>query len=58
MFLLSLIAIIIQMTYNFIVIDAMEVYGPGAIYMPIMVILFAVFLIWFSKKGITKGWLS
>jgi len=58
LFLLSLFAIIVQMTYNFFIIDAMEVFGPGAIYMPIMVILFAVFLIWFSKKGITKGWLS
>lgn len=55
---LSLIGIIVQMIYNVFMSGAMEVYGPGAIAMPIMTLLIGIFLVWFSKKGIAKGWLS
>jgi len=57
-FTLSLIGIIVQMIYNLFISGALEVYGPGAIAMPIMTILIGIFLVWFSKKGIAKGWLS
>ena len=57
-FLLSLIGIIVQMIYNLFMSGAMEVYGPGAVIMPIMVLIIGIFLIWLSKKGIAKGWLS
>lgn len=57
-FTISLIGIIIQMIYNVFMSGAMEVYGPGAIAMPIMTLLFGIFLVWFSKTGIAKGWLS
>ena len=55
---LSLIGIIVQMIYNVFMSGAMEVYGPGAIAMPVMTLLIGIFLVWFSKKGIAKGWLS
>ncbi|CAM1365529.1 conserved membrane hypothetical protein [Tenacibaculum litoreum] len=58
MFLLSLIAIIVQMSYNLFMSRAAEVYGPGSVVMPIMVILIGVFLLMYSKKTIAKGWLS
>ena len=57
-FMLSLIGIIVQMIYNVFISGAMEVYGPGAIAMPIMTLLIGIFLVWFSKNGIAKGWLS
>lgn len=57
LFLLSLIGIIVQMIYNFFVIDSMAIYGPGAVAMPIMVIVVGILLLWLSKKGIAKGWL-
>jgi len=56
--LVSLIGIVVQMIYNLFMSKAMEVYGPGAIIMPIMVLIVGVFLVWFAKKGIAKGWLS
>jgi len=56
--LLSLIGIIVQLIYNLFISKAMEVYGPGAIVMPIMVAVIGIFLVWFAKKGIAKGWLS
>ena len=58
MFLISLIAITIQMFYNVFMSGAMEVYGSGGFIMPIMVIGFAVFILWYTKKCDIKGWLS
>lgn len=57
-FLISLIGIIIQMFYNFFMSRAAEVYGPGGMVMPIMVIVIGVFLLLYSKKCEAKGWLS
>lgn len=50
--LLSLIAVIIQMGY----ILAQGHYD--GISMTISIIVFALFLVWFSKKSISKGWIS
>ncbi|CAL2101015.1 conserved membrane protein of unknown function [Tenacibaculum sp. 190130A14a] len=58
LFLVSLIAIIAQMSYNLFMSKATEVYGPGGMVMPIMVIIIGVFLLLYSKKCIEKGWLS
>ena len=58
MFLISLIAIVVQMSYNLFMSKAAEVYEPGSIVMPIVVILIGVFLLMYSKKTIAKGWLS
>jgi len=57
-FLLSLIGIVVQMYYNFFVIDSIAIYGPGATIMPIMIILFALYLIWYSKFCIKKNWIG
>ena len=57
-FLVSLIAIIIQMFYNVFLSGALDVYGPGAMVMPIMVIGFAIFILWYTKKIETDGLLS
>ena len=57
-FMVSLIGILVQMYYNFFVIDSIAVYGPGAMAMPIMIILFAVFLIWYTNYCIKKNWIA
>lgn len=58
-FIISLCAIIPQMIHNVFFTKSMEVYGPGqAATMPILVVLFGFFLIWFSGYSIRKGWLS
>lgn len=57
-FLVSLIAIIVQMIYNLFMSKAVEVYGPGGAIMPIMVIAIGVFLLLYSKRSVEKGWLS
>ncbi len=55
---ISFIAILVQMTYNFFMSKAVEVYGPGGMIMPIMVIVIGYFLIYYSKKASNNGWLS
>ena len=58
LFLISLIGIIVQMAYNFFISEAMDVYGPGGMTMPVMVVVIGIFLYMYSKNAITKGWLS
>ena len=55
---LSLIGIVVQFVYNFFIANSMEVYGPGALIMPVLTISFGLFLVVYSKKCIRKGWLS
>lgn len=59
MFLVSLIAVLIQMTHNVFLTKSIEVYGmPQAITMPILVVLFAIILVWFSRFCTKKAYLS
>lgn len=57
-FLISLIGIIFQMVYNVFMSKAMEVYGPGGIIMPVMVLVIGIFLWRYAKKQESTGVLS
>jgi len=57
-FIISLIGIIVQMIYNVFMSKAAEVYGPGNLIMPLMVIVIGTFLIWYSKRMHKEGVLS
>jgi hypothetical protein len=50
--LVSLIAVIVQMSYILI-----QGHFEG-IAMTLSIILFAIFLVWFSKKSISEGWIN
>jgi hypothetical protein len=54
----SFIAILIQMLYTIFMTKSMEVYGPAALIMPVLVIAIGAFLVWYSKSAIAKGWIS
>lgn len=59
MFLVSLIAVLIQMTHNVFLTKSIEVYGMAqAITMPILVVVLAVILVWFSRFSTKKTWLN
>jgi hypothetical protein len=58
LFIVSMIAVLVQMYYNFIIIDSLAVYGPGATIMPIMIIVFGLILIWYSKYATKKNWIA
>tara|TARA_R110001583_G_scaffold85392_1_gene223761 strand:+ start:2699 stop:3130 length:432 start_codon:yes stop_codon:yes gene_type:complete len=57
LFVISFVAVIIQFVYNFYVQDFMEVSGT-TIAMPILIIIIALFLIWYSKDCEKKGIIS
>lgn len=56
-FIVSLIAVVIQMYHSLFIAKAMDVYGPGATIMPVMIIGIGIFQIWMSSYGIKEGWL-
>ncbi len=57
LFLLSLIGVLTQNTYNFFLQNFIPLSGTRMI-MPIITIVVAVFLVWFSRNSISKGWIS
>lgn len=58
LFLISLIAVIIQQVYYLVTTDTLEKLGPTTLIMPAMVILFAAFLLYYSKKSTAQGILT
>ncbi|MDC6405960.1 MULTISPECIES: hypothetical protein [Maribacter] len=58
LFVISLLGLLGQMSYNFFMSDTFEVYGPNAMIMPIMILVIAIALIVFSNKAIAKKWIS
>ena len=58
LFLLSLVAIVIQFAYILFGMDAIGLLGPGeALPFPITIILFGVFLLWFARYARRHGWI-
>lgn len=58
LFIISLIAAVAQFIHWLFISNAVEAFGPSTYAMPVIVILIGLYLISFSKKGITKGWLK
>lgn len=57
-FIISLIGVLGHMCYIFFLSNTLEVEGSGGIALPIMVIVIAIFLVFFSRMASKKGWLS
>ena len=57
-FIISLISVLAQMSYNFFMTNAIEVMGAMAIFMPILVIVISIFLVWYSSKMESEGVLT
>lgn len=57
-FLVSLIAIVVQFSHWLFMTAAIEVYGSETFLMPSLVTIIAIFLLWYSRDAKTKGWLS
>ena len=58
LFLISLIGVVVQMIHNLFVVNSVDIYGPAAMVMTAMIIVIALFLLWFSKRSIAKGWIG
>ncbi|MGY3794325.1 hypothetical protein [uncultured Aquimarina sp.] len=57
LFIISLVTVLAQQFYNFFIQDFVALTGQR-IYMPICIVVFGAFLIWFSKYANNKGWIS
>ncbi len=57
-FMISFAGIVAQMFYNFFMSNSIEVYGPGGMIMPIVILGLGAYLIWFSRDVTRKGWIS
>lgn len=57
MFLLSLIAVVVQMVGSFVVTPMWSLVGPSSLVMPIIVLLIAWGLWQYARKAATRGWL-
>ena len=57
MFIISFVGLVVQASYNFLLSETFDVLGSGAMLMPILVIVIAVFLIWFAGMAIRRHWL-
>jgi uncharacterized membrane protein len=55
---ISLIGIAVQLSWNLFFGKTMEVYGPGSMVMPIMVLLIGIYLVFFAKSSKSKGWIN
>jgi hypothetical protein len=54
----SLLGVLVQMFHSFFIANAFEVYGPGGMIMPVLVVLIALYLVWLANSAKSKVWLS
>lgn len=57
-FIASLCGVIVQMIHAFFISNSFEVFGPGGLIMPILVVVFAIGLIWFADFATKKEWIK
>ena len=58
LFLLSLIALLVQMIGAYVVTPAWSAYGPVGLVMPAVLLAIALFLLWYANKAQARSWLS
>jgi hypothetical protein len=58
LFILSLVAVLVQDFNAFILSDWKTVWGTIALYLPSVVFIICVFEIWYARSAKVKGWLS
>ncbi|WP_440875436.1 hypothetical protein [Thalassotalea sp. PLHSN55] len=58
LFQLSLVGVAVQMFNAFVLSDALTVFGPGGLVMPVMIIVIAVALLLFANKCQKEAWIS
>ncbi len=58
LFALSLVGILLQMGYTLLVANTIEIMGASIVVMPLLIILFAVYLIMFSRSSKAQGYFT
>lgn len=55
---LSLLGVLAQKAYVHLFSDIYTIMGSGAMVLSILVIVIALFLVWFARMSIAKGWIG
>ncbi len=55
---LSLAGVLVQMFHSFFMSKSFEVFGPGGLVMPVMVIVIAIYLVVLAAKAKMRRWTS
>lgn len=55
---LSLAGVLVQMFHSFFMSKSYEVFGPGGLIMPVMVLVIAIYLVLLANKAKTLRWTS
>lgn len=55
---LSLLGLVVQMGYTYLMTPAFRVYGAGGVILPVVLVLIALFLVWFARRALARGWIG
>ena len=55
---LSLAGVLVQMYHSFVMTKSYEVFGPGGLIMPVMVLIIAIYLVLLANRAKTHRWTS
>ncbi len=55
---LSIAGVVVQNGYGFILANGVEVFGPAATALPVLVIVIGVGLLFYTRHAESKGWVS
>jgi hypothetical protein len=55
---LSLVGVLAQSTYNFLLADALSVIGTGGLVLAVAILVIAIYLVTLSRSAEAKGWIS
>lgn len=57
-FALSLVAVVVQLSYVLVLSNVLEVMGPNGAVLPLAIVVIAAALIWFSARAKAKVWIG
>jgi hypothetical protein len=57
-YIVSLVSVLLQDVYSFVLTDSLAVWGSNALYMPTFVVVVGIVEIWYSRAAKAKGWVS
>jgi hypothetical protein len=57
-FLVSLLALVVQIVSAYLVTPAWTAYGAAGLAMPVVLLAIALFLLWYARKAERNGWIA
>lgn len=55
---LSLLGVLVQMGYTYLMTPAFRVYGASGAILPALLVLIALFLVGFARRSLARGWIN